>query len=383
MKPDRITLLVFIDWFFPGYKGGGPIESCKNLVESLITDYNIYVVTRDVDFGDRKPYANIESNVWLTLPSGVKVKYLSEKNLTLSTIFAVVREVSPNHIYLNSMFSRFFSIYPLLLNFFGVTGKAIQITLAPRGMLLASALSKKKMKKEFFLRLSKFLYSKKNVRFHATNEAEKQAVALMYPGNRIFVANNLPFFGQLPYVGIQKRKGELRLLYLARIDPIKNLILLIKILKQVRENVLLTIAGPVEDRVYWEECLQEMRALPPNAKVEIIGPVPKEQVGNIILDHHLYVLLTQGENFGHTIFEALVNGRPVLISDQTPWQKLETIGIGLSARLEDHPNIMEYICRAIDWDQEEFDVCSRKTWKYAHDYLQGDLNRALYLEIFV
>jgi glycosyltransferase involved in cell wall biosynthesis len=34
-------------------------------------------------------------------------------------------------------------------------------------------------------------------------------------------------------------------------------------------------------------------------------------------------LPTFGENFGHSIYEALAHGLPVMISDKTPWQNLE------------------------------------------------------------
>lgn len=48
----------------------------------------------------------------------------------------------------------------------------------------------------------------------------------------------------------------------------------------------------------------------------------------MIADYHLFVLLTAGENFGNSIFEALHAGTPVLISDKTPWRGLEAMQAG-------------------------------------------------------
>ena len=35
--------------------------------------------------------------------------------------------------------------------------------------------------------------------------------------------------------------------------------------------------------------------------------------------HDLFVFPTLGENFGHVIYESLMCGTPVLVSDNTPW----------------------------------------------------------------
>ena len=42
----------------------------------------------------------------------------------------------------------------------------------------------------------------------------------------------------------------------------KNLLFLIKALSASTRQVKLTITGPVEDAIYWEECLQEIQKLP-------------------------------------------------------------------------------------------------------------------------
>lgn len=47
------------------------------------------------------------------------------------------------------------------------------------------------------------------------------------------------------------------------------------------------------------------------------------------------LLPTLGENFGHSIIEALSAGLPVIISNRTPWKNLIAEGVGADLPLED------------------------------------------------
>ena len=54
--PKKIRILIFIDWFLPAYKAGGPIRSIANLVDNLHADFDFYIVTGDRDLGDKNPF---------------------------------------------------------------------------------------------------------------------------------------------------------------------------------------------------------------------------------------------------------------------------------------------------------------------------------------
>ncbi|MBI9061941.1 MAG: hypothetical protein JEZ14_08115 [Marinilabiliaceae bacterium] len=43
-------ILIFIDWFLPGYKAGGPVRSMANMVEYLMEEYDFFIVTRNTDY---------------------------------------------------------------------------------------------------------------------------------------------------------------------------------------------------------------------------------------------------------------------------------------------------------------------------------------------
>ena len=68
-------ILVFIDWFLPGYRAGGPIRSCANMIEHLKDEFDFSVITRNSDYCEMVSYSGIISNAWNILPGGTRVFY--------------------------------------------------------------------------------------------------------------------------------------------------------------------------------------------------------------------------------------------------------------------------------------------------------------------
>jgi glycosyltransferase involved in cell wall biosynthesis len=94
--------------------------------------------------------------------------------------------------------------------------------------------------------------------------------------------------------------------------------------------------------------------------------VPNEQVIQVLQEHHLFVLPTFGENFGHAIFEALLAGKPVLISDKTPWLGLEKKKLGHDLPLES-AGFDRALRFYASMDQAAYDEWSKAAWSYARD----------------
>jgi glycosyltransferase involved in cell wall biosynthesis len=90
-----------------------------------------------------------------------------------------------------------------------------------------------------------------------------------------------------------------------------------------------------------------------------------------IRQHHLIVLPTTGENFGHSIFEAMQAGRPVLISDKTPWQGLREKNAGWDLSLSDPELFTKAVEDASAWTQKEFDAFANGAWNVAHDFISN------------
>jgi glycosyltransferase involved in cell wall biosynthesis len=370
-----------IDWFTPGYKAGGPIQSCANIAFALKEEYDVYVLTTDTDHGDSEPYPGIESNKWISnVFAGVNVYYIKKATLSFKQLSQQINIVQPDYIYLNSMFSPYFVLYPLWLKY----KKRINSTVivSPRGSLYDSALSVKPYKKIPFLYLLKWLGIPKRILFHATNEREQDAIKKYFPGSIVRIADNLPNINQAKFVSYKKEKDTLKCIFIARIVAIKNLFFLLNVLEKVKSTVQLTVIGPVEDAAYWDQCTDKIRQLPENITVNYEGTKPNDQLLTIIQQHHLFVLPTTGENFGHAIFEAMLAGRPVLISDQTPWLQLDQKKIGWDIPLTKEKEFIKEIEIAALWDQQQFDEYADATWHFANNFITNPGLRKQYNDLF-
>ena len=377
------TILVITDWFYPGFKAGGPIRSCYNLVTQLSNDFDVFVYTSDTDHGDAAPYPDISSDKWLTnIVENARIYYASKSKFSLGKFSREICGLNADVVYLNHMFSPVYVIFPLYLKWRGKLKS--KVVLCPRGALYDSALAIKPAKKKIFLQVFKWLSIDKLIDFHATNDREKASILALFPKAKVVVADNLPAAVQPSFKGLAKTSGSLKAIYVARIHPIKNLLLLLQIMKNISTgNIELTIVGPVEDKNYWKLCEEVIKALPINIEVKFLGAVSNTEIQELIIANHLSVLLTEGENFGHSIFESLLAGRPVLISDQTPWQLLYENRLGWEVPLTNVGLIQEKLAQAIQWNQQDFDIFSRASWQFANTFINNRDKLAPYYPLFL
>jgi glycosyltransferase involved in cell wall biosynthesis len=375
------TILVFADWFEPGFKAGGPIRSCVNFVHQMKERYTIYVFTTDRDLNETAAYADIEADKWVDYANRVKVFYCSPEKLSWNHIQQQVKTINADIIYLNSMYSRYFSIYPLLMKKFGILKS--KVVLAPRGMLKDSAVQFKSKKKKFFLTVFRQMRLHRFTHFHATDTTEEQDVK-KYFGNKVQVtlASNFPGVIKDYSGSIVKKVNELSVVFIGRLHPVKNLDFLLQSLQPVSGNVILTIVGNAEDEAYVNQCKSIIKGFPDRIKVRFAGEIPNNQVGEIIAQHHIFALPTQGENFGHAIFEALAAGKPVLISDQTPWRHLEKASAGWDIPLQQTEWFTNALQRAVYLDQAGYDALSRGAWEFVRQFIQQSELQTAYNNIF-
>lgn len=374
------SILLFADWYEPGFKAGGPIRSCVNFVEAMKNDFTIYVFTSDRDLYSENPYPDVEKNRWIKDMS-VNLFYCSPQEISWKKIHQQIKKISPDFIYLNSMFSKFFSLYPLMIcRWYNIPSK---IVLAPRGMLRKSALAFKPFKKKVFLFLFRSFNISERIFFQATDQAEmKDIVSIFGPPVKADLIPNLPGAqpDHLPY--LIKIPGELSIIFVGRIHPIKNLLFLIDCLQKISGNICLTIMGSIEDGSYWNICKQKILHLPHNIRVNFMGELPNAQLPSVLEKNHIFSLPTLGENFGHAILEALSLGRPVLISNQTPWQGLISQKAGWDISLDNQEGFCDAIRQASSWSQQEYNEWSRNAFDFARRSINMDSLKEKYLQVF-
>ncbi|MES2628585.1 MAG: glycosyltransferase [Bacteroidota bacterium] len=373
-------ILILVDWFYPGYRAGGPIVSTLNLAVALRDRYRIKIYTTDTDLGTNEPYPGIKTGEWnRDVIQGVDIFYARKDQLGFSEMKSFIANSGADYVYLNHVFSPKFVLLPLWLKLTGQLKS--EVVVCPRGGLFPSALAIKTYKKWPVLKLLRWMGIARKTSFHATNAAEKEAILLHFPGSSINIADNLPFQGIAAHSVIEKSPGELKCIFVGRVLDIKNLLLALKALRSLTAKVQLTIVGPVEDQAYWKTCQETIDALPENITVHYAGALPKFDVIAAIQQHHLFVLPTRGENYGHAIIEGLISGRPVLISDQTPWRGLQEKGIGWDLPLDEQA-FASAMNQAAQWTQSAFDGFAGRSYEFARDYASDPKLVEPYFEIF-
>ena len=129
-------------------------------------------------------------------------------------------------------------------------------------------------------------------------------------------------------------------------------------------------------------CKSIIQSLPNNIKVNSLNAVPPQEVEHQLQSHHLYILPTNGENFGHSILESLKCKRPVLISDRTPWKNLNEKTAGWEIDLNQPQQFIDALQEAIDWDDAEFQSFLMGAGKLAEEYVQTPGLKEEYLKLF-
>jgi len=229
-------------------------------------------------------------------------------------------------LYLNSFFGQQSSIRPFL--WARRARPDLPILVAPRGEFSPSALALKKTKKRAYLTLVRALRLYRDVRWHASTEAEKADILRQFPqATAVHLAEDPVRLEANPPTQAQSsdRHGDLRIAFISRISPMKNLDGLLRILAALSRPIELDIYGPIEDRAYWASCEAQIAKMPPHIRVERRGELEPNAVSSTFANYDLFAFPTLGENFGHVVFESLRAGTPVLISDRTPWK---TVGSG-------------------------------------------------------
>jgi glycosyltransferase involved in cell wall biosynthesis len=370
-------------YYVPGVKGGGPIQSIKNLVDNLSDKVDFYIVAADRDLGDDKPYENLKVDEWVGV-GNAKVFYTDISKLTWWKLKSIINSINYDVLYLNSFFSYKFSIMPIMLRKLKMISNR-RIVLAPRGEFSPGALGLKSLKKSLYLKFSNLFGLYKDVVWHATTELEKNDIEKVFGENiNIIVANNLTAnYGNLKYdKRIRKKQGELKAVFISRINPKKNLKKAIEFLKNVKGKVEFNIYGPLENKKYWLECLESIKSLPSDIKVEYKGVVPHDKVIEIFKEHHIFLFPTLGENFGHVISEALIGGCPIIISDQTPWRELEKYNVGWDIKLTDEDGFIKALQYCVDLDNEEYKVMSRTAYEFGKKMHNNDLDIQKSIQLF-
>jgi glycosyltransferase involved in cell wall biosynthesis len=305
--------------YYPS-QNGGPANTLYWLHNEL-EKHNIKCIVTSTDLGIPVDLI-IEKNTW---GKNNEVEFVKQGILNFLNKKQFAKIKSSNIIHFSSIF--FPPTLPIL--FYSLIKKK-KIIVSPRGELYPPALKIKSHRKKVWLLFFKLFQNKIN--FHATNEEEKKIIQTIFSkAKRIDKIPNLISLPEKLDLPIENQ-----ILFLGRINPIKNIDILIKSFAAIFHNsthkgLKLIIAGSAKlpyELKYKLNLDKLISELDLTDQIVFNGEIMGSEKERIISSSLVLVLPSKSENFGNVVLEALSQGTPIIASIHTPWQQLEANNAG-------------------------------------------------------
>ncbi|MDR7334725.1 glycosyltransferase family 4 protein [Roseateles asaccharophilus] len=377
----RPRVLMLSPYFPPAEQGGGSVQAVLNLTRHLRDDFEFVVATRDHDLRGTQPFSAASQHA-ARQATGLDIHYLAGGMSGARQLHSLLRQPF-DLVYLHSLMAPDLGLWPLLCRRWLAAAHG-PLLVAPRGELMPGALAQRSRAKRVYLALLRGTGLLRGVQFHATGSDEAQAIQAALGGSAPpHVAADLPP-PQLPATETDdapRRPGPLRVLFLSRIDPVKNLGFALKVVSGMSCEIEFDIAGPIGNDQVWADCQGLMRALPAHIRTRYLGAVAHAEVAPMMAAHDVFFLPTLGENHGYVVAEALAAGCPVLLSDRTPWRGLQSAGVGADLPLDDVLAFQRVLATQAAMSNDERREQRARCRTYAQQRLTADASVAAMREL--
>lgn len=373
-------ILVFYDHFYPAYKAGGPVQSLVNLIRNLHTEFDFYIVCKPHEMGETAFLTNIEINKWTSWENKASVMYWNYSFSKRSELKKLIKDVQPTIVFINGLYSFYFSILPL---WYAYNNKGSKIILSARGMLHPGALAQKATKKKGFLFLLKFSGIQKKICWHATDEKEKEFIQSKIGAQaEILIAGNFANTLQ-PLPLLNKEPGLLILGTIALISPMKNHKAIAEALLKNISSITWHIYGGVKDEEYWNECKVLIQKMPLNVKVIYHGMLAPTELQKALDSIQVFIMPSESENFGHAIAEALSAGKPVITTNTTPFVHLTNEKAGVVVAIDQlAEQLPAAIQKFVAMDNTEYEQYSSNATKFIIKFISVENLHQQYNTLF-
>lgn len=332
--------------FYPATFYGGPIYATWDLSKQLVKkDIEVYVSTTNAHGNCR---LKTETNRFIQKEKNFFVKYYHEQIInifSLAFIFGIWFDIKKaDVIYIQYLFH-----YTVLFSLFFSLIQRKNIIIAPRGSLSSFTLSNNlKFLKAIWLKIFIDPFWK-TINWHATSYLEENDIKRRFPFAKIEVVNDGVDFSSFQQFK-KYTKHSLLMKYtrfsfkdisnvffsMGRLHPIKDFGLLIdafSLFVKEDKNAKLIIAGG--DDGEGEKLKQKIVNLKLNNSVFLIGHIDFEDKKTLLNNCDYFTLASKFESFGIVIAEALSCGKPIVLSNKTPWKHLEKNKCGILVENEE------------------------------------------------
>ena len=328
--------------FHPATFYGGPISATWGLSKKLAENgYEIYVSTTNAN-GDEK--LSVESNHFLEKENHVFVKYYNEQiinKFSFSFLFGIWFDIKKSDIVYIQYLFHYTVLFSLLFSVF----QKKKIVVCPRGSFSFFTLNNKfilikLLWLNFFVR--PFL---KKIIWQACSYLEEKDILNKFPNANVKVINDgidyeafqnsiLVSRNELlnKFTGITFNDVSNIFFSMGRLHKIKGFDVLIdafNLLLEKDKYAKLIIAG-ADDGV-WRKLKNQINELNLGSSVFLIGAVNFEDKKLLFNNCDYFTLASEFESFGIVIAEALSCGKPVVISNKTPWKDIQINNCGILA----------------------------------------------------
>lgn len=327
--------------FYPAAHWGGFAQSVPGLCDALARtrDVELRVLTTDSD--GPKTRRRISVKAFPTrFAAGYEVYYcrrLWGQSISpglLRRLWSMARWADVVH--LTATYS-----FPTIPTLFVCRILGRPVVWSPRGALQRWQGTTRERAKSVWEKVCNGLCDPKRVVLHFTSEEEKNE---SWPRIRRAQAKVIHNGIDLPDLndGPNKRNGNLRLLHLGRLHPIKGIENLLQALTRTKSDVTLSVCGDGEPS-YRQSLESLVSELSLDRRVTFRGPIDEATKGRQFHEADLCVVPSFKENFSMVVAESLSHGVPVIVGDGTPWKQVDGKGCGRCV-----PNSPEELAKAID-----------------------------------
>lgn len=373
---------------------GGPSAALRGMTAALAErGMDVTVVTTDADGAGRLPVP-LETRV---VQGGVGYLYFArwgggEYKFSWPMTRWLWRNVAGfDAVHVHALFS-----YPTLPACRSAHRAGVPYVLRPLGTLGAWGLAHRPWKKAPYLALVERRNLRQAAAIHATSDAEARAVEALGYGDRtrviplgVEIAGDEEIAARMSSrrASLASPDSPLRVLFLSRMHPVKQLPLLLEGVSQAdaasRRPIALTIAGD-GDPAYVRAVTDAATRLHVRVPVRFLGHVEGEAKSAAFAEADVFALTSSHENFGIAAAEALARGVPVLLSrDVALAGSVQAAGAGVAVPTEAGAvagalrTIAEDVASLAPMSAAAVSLARREySWRHSADLLE-----ALYREI--
>lgn len=371
-------VLITIGSYFPGYKIGGPAITIKNLVDMYKNrdDLEFFIYCPNHDWADDTPYEGIVPDTW-TEQDNCKIFYASKNCFNVKYFKTMI-----NHfdiIYCTGAFTRF----ALEAGKYAKKHRDKKVVIAPMGSFFTSVLKTKRLKKSLFFSYVKLFRIFNSCIWSVSSEDEKNAtISLFGKKANIVIAEDAISFSDARYIQRKEKTTTLRVVHLSRIHEKKGLTRCMDILKKCEKEIAFDFYGTIEDKDYFDACMEKINDIPRNIKINYKGSFLPQDSTKIFSEYDVFLFPTFSENFGHVIFESLKSSCIPLISDTTPWSIIEMEGCGFVLSLSNLDLFSKKLDEIAVFDCIQLNNYKKRCYDFAKERYEESVRNSGYEAIF-